>query len=417
MNKPKQENLFSLMDDRKNFLNVGVKYVSKINNAKRLIKEKKEKSCKKSFTNKIHCIIYMILCIIIIILLCIIFLGKNKDIYSVYPEAEDFLYVNTSELDEPKSLFILKEDHTEIKDKNKIRICYCIDGGLIYPTLVSMTSALENNDKEKNVIIFYLFVPHNFDKRNVEVFDSLKKKYFVKIHYYMIPPRFNRLRKWTSGTATIYFKLYIPLILPHLERILYLDGDTLVYQDLSELFNMDFNGNYAMGYPFHGVGMMDKWGIKLVNYINGGVILFNIKEIIKDNKDVELLSFSLKNNGRLYFLEQDALNIVFYNRTGLLPLKYGIYLFGNITTYRNTVKKTLRVELNETELIEALEKPALLHFAGCWPKIWTDKKYKNCFGDTSVCFRPHKDFYFYANKTDNTEKIMKIYLSKKKLDI
>ena len=41
MNKPKQENLFSLMDDRKNFLNVGVKYVSKINNAKRLIKEKK----------------------------------------------------------------------------------------------------------------------------------------------------------------------------------------------------------------------------------------------------------------------------------------------------------------------------------------------------------------------------------------
>ena len=172
-----------------------------------------------------------------------------------------------------------------------------------------------------------------------------------------------------------------------------------------------------MGYPFHSVKMINRWNKKLVNYINGGVILFNIKEIIKDNKDVELLSFSLKNNGRLYFLEQDALNIVFYNRTGLLPLKYGIYLFGNITTYRNTVKKHLRVELNETELIEALEKPALLHFAGCWPKIWTDKKYKNCFGDTSVCFRPHKDFYFYANKTDYAEKIMKIYLSKKKLDI
>ena len=181
MNKPKQENLFSLMDDRKNFLNVGVKYISKINNAKRLIKEKKEKNCKKLFTNKIHCIIYMILCIIIIILLCIIFLGKNKDIYSVYPEAEDFLYVNTSELDEPKSLFILKEDHTEIKDKNKIRICYCIDGGLIYPTLVSMTSALENNDKEKNVIIFYLFVSHNFNKKKVEIFDFIYSFHIILI--------------------------------------------------------------------------------------------------------------------------------------------------------------------------------------------------------------------------------------------
>ena len=80
-----------------------------------------------------------------------------------------FYIIILQKLMNQKSLFLYKEDHTEIKDKNKIRICYCIDGGLIYPTLVSMTSALENNDKEKNVIIFYLFVPHNFDKTKVEV--------------------------------------------------------------------------------------------------------------------------------------------------------------------------------------------------------------------------------------------------------
>ena len=149
--------------------------------------------------------------------------------------------------------------------------------------------------------------------------------------------------------------------------------------------------------------MMDKWGVKIVNYINGGVILFNLEKIIRDNKDAELLDFSFKHNGQLYFLEQDGLNLVFFNKTGLLPLKYGIYLFGNITTYRHTVKKFLRMELNETELIEALEDPALLHFAGCFPKIWENKKYKNCFGDTSVCFKPHRDFYYYANKTDYAE--------------
>ena len=83
----------------------------------------------------------------------------------------------------------------------------------------------------------------------------------------MIPPRFNRLRKWTWGTATLYYKLYIPFILPHLKRILYLDGDTLVYKDLSELFNIDFQDNYALGYPFHRAHIMDKWGVKIVNYI------------------------------------------------------------------------------------------------------------------------------------------------------
>ena len=410
MSKKKQIDLFSLMDDRKNFLGPKIKYVSKMNEAKRHMKERdKDKICKIFRENKLYLII-IILCIIIIFLLCIIFFGLNSEKNFVYPEPDDFIYYNTSEMDEPKSLFMYKEDHTEITDKNKIRICYCIDSNLVYPTLVSMTSALENNNKEKNVIIFYLFVPHNFDKTKVEVFDSLKKKYLVKIHYFMIPPRFNRLRKWTWGTATIYFKLYIPLVLPHLERILYLDGDTLVYQDLSDLFNLDFNDNYAMGYPFHGVRMMDKWGKKLINYINGGVILFNIKKITKDNKDAELFEFTVKNTGRLYFLEQDALNLIFYNKTGLLPLKYGIYLFGNITTYHKKVKNELRAELNETELIEALENPAILHFAGCFPKIWENKKYKNCFGDTSVCFKPHKDFYFYANKTDFAERIIKKYI-------
>ena len=415
MNKQKKNDLFSLMDERKNFINLDINHVSKINNAKKITKEKIEKNCKISFDNKTpYIIIIIILCIIILILLGIIFSRPNNEVKLVYKEHNEVFYTNKSQSNELKSLFLFKEDKTEIKDKNKIRICYCIDNNSVYPTLVSMTSALENNDKEKNVIIFYLFVSHNFNKKKVEIFDSLKKKYLVKIHYYMIPPRFNRLRKWTWGTATVYFKLYIPLVLPNLERILYLDADTLIYQDLSELFTLDFHGNYAMGYPFHSVKMINRWNKKLVNYINGGVLLFNIKKITKDNKDAELLKFALKNHKRLFFLEQDALNLVFFNKTGLLPLKYGIYLFGNITTYRKKVKKELRVHLNETELIDALQKPALLHLAGCFPKVWTNKKYKNCFKDTSVCFKPHKDFYFYANKTDYAEKIIKKYIKKKK---
>ena len=43
---------------------------------------------------------------------------------------------------------------------------------------------------------------------------------------------------------------------------------------------------------------------------------------------------------------EDELNLVFFNKTGLLPLKYDIYLFDNITTYRHIMKKFLRMELN-----------------------------------------------------------------------
>ena len=47
--------------------------------------------------------------------------------------------------------------------------------------------------------------------------------------------------------------------------------------------------------------MMDKFGVKIVNYINGWVILFNLEKIIWNNKDAEFFDFSFKHNGRLYF--------------------------------------------------------------------------------------------------------------------
>ena len=130
----------SMMEDKKIFLGSSIKYVSKINNSKRQLKEKRERSIKNITEKKFLYILIVILCLIIIILLYIIFFKKVKINSSVYPEPDDFLYYNTSEMDEPKSLFLYKEDHTEIKDKNKIRIYYCIDGNLIYPTLVSMAS-------------------------------------------------------------------------------------------------------------------------------------------------------------------------------------------------------------------------------------------------------------------------------------
>ena len=63
-------------------------------------------------------------------------------------------------------LFLFKEDKNNSKDTNKfkIHIVMSIDNNGIYISLVSMTSALENNNKEKNIfleliiIIFQIFL-------------------------------------------------------------------------------------------------------------------------------------------------------------------------------------------------------------------------------------------------------------------
>ena len=398
------------MEDKKEFLGQNQKKLFKLPKLKVL---SKFKNFQKANGNKniLYIIIAVLILIITILLFIIFFTNSESDNYNdlLNPKLEDYIYMNSSEMDEPKDLFVYKGDSSEIKDKERIRICYCIDNNLVYPTLVSMTSALENNNNEKNVIVFYLFFPHNFDTNNIEIFESLRKKYLLKIYYFMIPPRFNNFRKWSYGTFTSYFKLFIPIVLPHIKRILYLDSDTLVYKDLYELFNLDFKDNYALGYPFHTVKMTDKWNSKIINYIHGGVLLLNLEKMIFDIKDVELMNFAFKNNNQLNYLDQDALNIVFYNKTGLLPLKYGIYLFGDITTYKKNIKPLLRIELDEKELIDALNEPSLIHFSGCYPNIWVNK-FHNPFGDNSMCNKAHKDFYFYASKTEYDDVIRSKYL-------
>ena len=110
------------------------------------------------------------------------------------------------------------------------------------------------------------------------------------------------------------------------------------------------------------------------------MILINIKKIREDNKDFELIDFTFKNNKKLFFPEQDGMNYIFYKKIGLLPLKYGIYLYGNITEFHKEYGYKLKVKLNSTELEEAINDPSIVHLCCCNPKVWYKKsKHENHF--------------------------------------
>ena len=296
---------------------------------------------------------------------------------------------------------------------NKIHISYSLDNKLIYPTLVSMVSGLENNNKNKNIIVYHLLLSHDFDTSNVEIFESLRKNYTVKINYYVIPHIFRYSKTWTAGTDCVYYKIILPIMFPNYKRIIYLDGDTLIRKDITEMFNLPFNGNYILGFPFFMGSIMDKLGINATHYINGGCLLFNIDKIRKDKKDVDLLQFTIKNNSVLRFREQDSINYVFYPKIGFLPLKYGIYMIGDKWKFKELSRYT-RSPLNLTEGYEAVKDPAIVHFSCCWPKVWTEGS-KNLFKNHNICLRYKKEFYYYANKTQYYSTIYKLLIHKKNL--
>ena len=304
-----------------------------------------------------------------------------------------------------------KEEYETNKSLIHIAMACDNDNGAIYSTLVSMTSALENNNKEQNLLVYHLLLSNNFDMRKISYFESLKNDYDFILNYFKIPPVFKYIHKKWKNTDTVEYKLLLSLIYPDIPRIIFLDGDTLIFTDISEMYNLEFNDNYLLGYPYHTADSLDKWdpdNFKI--YVNGGVLLFNIHKIRKDNMDLKLLLFHGVNYTRTNFFEQDSLNYIYKNKIGLLPLKYGVYLFGNIEEYKKEYLYKMRIDINLTELENAIEKPSIVHLCCCNPKVWY-KSTRQEKGFNHICERFQKEFYFYANKTKYYKEIYNTYMN------
>ena len=170
---------------------------------------------------------------LILIFSSIILIFKFKKFIYLYINKKSFLF----------NIYYKKNEYIDNSNKQVINITLSLDNNHIYQTLVVMTSVLANNDKN-HLVIFYLLLPDDFDSTNFKIFESLKLKYQLIIYYYYIPNLFNSLKKWRNNSTAIYFKLLIPILIPNIKRIIHLDGDTLVFKDLWELFNLPFEDNF-----------------------------------------------------------------------------------------------------------------------------------------------------------------------------
>ena len=159
----------------------------------------------------------------------------------------------------------------------------------------------------------------------------------------------------------------MPAFLP-LNKIIYLDADTLVLKDLTEMYETPFNNNYIFGFLDVLSYGVDYLGIKSEKYINAGFTLINLDKIRKDKKYIDAIQLIL-NHTNLHNVDQTAINYLYYPKIGRLPSKFGIFNFKNELDIDKYVG-FLRQEINITELKEAFKDPGLIHLVLCNPKPW-----------------------------------------------
>lgn len=116
----------------------------------------------------------------------------------------------------------------------------------------------------------------------------------------------------TKYTKLSYLRCYFSKILKD-DKILYLDVDTLVVDNIQDLWDLDLKDNVIAG--VHEPGEWNKYlntyGLDDI-YINSGVLLMDLKKIREERLDDSMIY--LLNNNKYAFPDQDVINLVCRNR-------------------------------------------------------------------------------------------------------
>ena len=179
-----------------------------------------------------------------------------------------------------KSLII---ENNKINGKSFIHIALSINQNRLYPALVSMTSIMENCNKNKIIVCFYILFEGNINESNLIKLESIVTNYKenTELYLYNMSNVFYSL-KWYTKRTPMFYRILLPYLLKFLDRVIYIDTDVLAFDDLYKMYNLPFNNNYILALRDHKWKgkEMKKLGINKDKYICSGVILFYLKKIL-----------------------------------------------------------------------------------------------------------------------------------------
>lgn len=264
-----------------------------------------------------------------------------------------------------------------------IPIVFAINNDYVKQLTVTVISILKNSSIENN-FIFYIISADisdenkniikslNYLNNNIEFIFICGKSILEKVD---LENYMRRMENYNYISIETYFRFFIADLIPQHNKILYLDADLIVMDDLQKLYNFNID-NYIMGvvqdmnmevlmktdykissglnFRQYFMNILKKQNLK---YFNAGVLLLNLKKWRENNVLNELLKFCEENNP-LEYQDQDALNAVLENNVIYLDSRYN--LFKDFDFYISHQNDKNRIK----ELKKCFKNPGIIHYIG-----------------------------------------------------
>lgn len=260
--------------------------------------------------------------------------------------------------------------------ENNIPVCFACDNDFAKYTSVAVQSVIENTSETYNYDI--LILNENFDQNTINKFESLTNGNCsvrcINIADFISDIE-DKINDVTKRKKIVYYRFFVPKIFENFDKIVYLDSDLVVEEDIAKLFETDLEDKCigAVNDIFMRILLKrsENWVkyLKLMlkmdvpeNYFQSGVMLFNIPKMLKENITERLLE-SLNEIGEPMIVDQDIYNSVCQNSVKFLEPCWNydrnIELLIDDYDYSNEDINRL-VELYQ----ETKKQPKIIHFAG-----------------------------------------------------
>ena len=252
-----------------------------------------------------------------------------------------------------------------------MNVVYASNDNYARPLAVSMLSLFDRNRRARQLSVYVISMGISGESRMR--LESIAAQYGREVQFLEladIGSQFAGEIDTRGFDISAMGRLFVGSLLPEsVERVLYLDCDTVVAQPLMELWRTDLRGNVLAAVMEPTIYGAVKREIGLTDrdiYVNSGVLLIDLKRWRQVGAERKLLDFYEEKGGSLFACDQDTINGALKGRILPLPPKYNFFPNYRYFSYAELVKHepVYADAVKEEELREAKRHPVVIHYVG-----------------------------------------------------
>lgn len=246
----------------------------------------------------------------------------------------------------------------------RINVAYACNDVYIMQTGISLISLFENNKSIEDIVVYFV------DMGISEISRKSLEEIIIKYNRKLIIIPFN---EWDNDLPindtgrhikSVYAKLFFGRI-NNIEKIVYIDSDTVITDSLSDLWSTDLKEYAVAGVQTISTAQLRKLLNLQVNdlVINDGVVLMDLNIWRREAFELKCLKYIKKWNGNPPVLSEGTINSVCRGYIKRLDIRYNVTSVAKDYSSKECELISDCEYYSQDEINAAMKSPCIIHYA------------------------------------------------------